>query len=233
MVLPYLDYLKQHDCDEDPHVLTIRYSYYPPIGALPNRCVSLFTTVAIGLLAKRVRDRRRARTKKRSFKSVSPGSEALSPPEPVQAQLLLPPSPNPNSSSRTTASSSPAARLPQEVVDMIVAHLIHDIHSLLACSLTSHSWYIAVVPHLHCTLTTHISVYDDSKKTTWPGPLQAGSEFGWLPFITRLFITVHRAEGFSPEVFRPSTQREFSALTNVRELSMQYLNIPSFVPGIQ
>ena len=56
MVLPYLDYLKQHDCDEDPHVLTIRYSYYPPIGALPNRCVSLFTAVAIGLLAKRVRD---------------------------------------------------------------------------------------------------------------------------------------------------------------------------------
>jgi hypothetical protein len=113
---------------------------------------------------------------------------------------------------------------------MIVAHLIHDIHSLLACSLTSRPWYISAVPHLHRTLVTQVSYHNDSEKTKWPRPLQAGSEFGWLPFITRLSITGY---AFSPDAFRSSTQREFSALTNVRELTIQYLDIPSFIPGIQ
>ena len=116
---------------------------------------------------------------------------------------------------------------------MIVAYLIHDIHGLLACSLTSRSWYIAAVPHLHRTLITQISDHDDSKKTEWPRPLQAGSEFGWLPFITTLSITVHYTKVFSPDAFRSSTQREFSALTNVRELYINHLDIPSFIPGIQ
>ena len=116
---------------------------------------------------------------------------------------------------------------------MIVAHLTRNAYSLLACSLTSRSWYIAAVPHLHRTLTTHISYSNNSKRTEWPRPLQAASELGWLSFVTGLFITVHYAKGFSAEVFRSSTQREFSTLNNVRELSIQYLDIPSFVPGIQ
>ena len=228
-----LDLPEQHDGGKDSYVLALRCFYYLQLEALPNRRVLLFTTIAIGLLAKRVWDRSLARTEK-PIASASLDSEAPSPSEPIQRQLLLPPpgsGPVPNPP--TTASPSSTTRFPQEIVDVIVAHLTHDTYSLLACSLTSRSWYIAAVPHLHCTLTTHISVYDDSKKTTWPRPLQAGSEFGWLPLITRLFITVHRAEGFSPEAFRSSTQREFSALTNVRELSIQYLDIPSFIPGIQ
>ena len=48
----------------------------------------------------------------------------------------------------STTRPSPATRLPQEVVEMIIAHLIYDTRSLLACSLTCYSWYIATVPHL-------------------------------------------------------------------------------------
>jgi hypothetical protein len=227
------DLLKQHDGGEDPYALAVRYFYHLQLGALPNRRV-LFPTTAIGQLAKRVWDRRLARTKKGSFESASPDPEAPSPPEPVQRRLpLLLLNSRPDFSPPTTASSSSAARLPQDVVDMIVAYLIHDIHSLLACSLTSRSWYISAVPHLHRTLITQISDHDDSKNTEWPRPLQAGSEFGWLPFITTLSITVHYTKVFSPDAFRSSTQREFSALTNVRELYINRLDIPSFIPGIQ
>jgi hypothetical protein len=38
---------------------------------------------------------------------------------------------------------------------------------------------------------------------------------------------------FSPGAFRSSTQCEFSTLTNVREFSINYLDIPSFIPGTQ
>jgi hypothetical protein len=116
---------------------------------------------------------------------------------------------------------------------MIAAHLIDDTHSLLACSLTSRSWYLAAVPHLHHTLITQVSYRGSSKKNEWPGPLQAASELGWCPFVRRLFITADRHQYFSPKVFCSSTQQEFSTLTNVQEFSIQYLNIPSFIPEIQ
>lgn len=41
---------------------------------------------------------------------------------------------------------SSADRLPQEVVEMIIAQPIHDMQSLRVCSLTCFSWYIAAVP---------------------------------------------------------------------------------------
>ena len=51
MVSPSFNLLKrQHDGDEDSNVLTIRYSYYPQLDTLPNRCVLLSTTAVIELL---------------------------------------------------------------------------------------------------------------------------------------------------------------------------------------
>ena len=108
-VSSYLDLLKQqHDEDEDSYIFAIRYSYYPPLDAMPNRRVPLFTAAAI---AKRIRDRYLARAKNELF-----GGASQDPP---------------------IANSSPTPRLPQEVVDMIVAHLTNDTRSLLTCSLTS------------------------------------------------------------------------------------------------
>ena len=56
----------------------------------------------------------------------------------------------------STKSSSPANRLPLEVVEIIIAHLIYNKLSLLTCSLTCRSWYIATVPHIHHTLTAKL-----------------------------------------------------------------------------
>jgi hypothetical protein len=179
------------------------------LDALPNHCVPFFTTVAIGPLTKPVLHRCLARVKNGFLGGASPD----------------PP----------TACSSPAARLPQEVVDKIIAHLIHDTRGLLTSSLTSRSWYIATIPYLRHTLTTRTSTSygNQRKETVWPRPLQVASELGWLPFVTRLIIIADYGKGFSQKLFRSWTQREFSTLTNVQELSIHYLDIPSFMPEIQ
>lgn len=129
--------------------------------------------------------------------------------------------------------SSPATRLPQEVVNMIIAYLIHDTRALRTCSLTSRSWFIAAAPHLHRTLVVQMDPYNRDDENKWPKSLQMASKIGSLPFITRLFI-YGRPYGvhFSPKRFRSWTRREFSALTNVRELYIGNLDIPSFIPTI-
>jgi hypothetical protein len=39
---------------------------------------------------------------------------------------------------------------------MIIAQLIYDLPTLLSCSLTCCSWYLAAVPHLHTTLSVGV-----------------------------------------------------------------------------
>jgi len=122
---------------------------------------------------------------------------------------------------------------------MIVAYLTNDTRSLWVCSFTSRSWYSAAVPHLHHTLVTRTRRYiygaEENKKIRWPEPLRMASKSGFLPFITRVFISgQYRYSYFlCAKEFDDQTQREFSALTNVLELSIDYLYIPSFIPRIR
>ena len=117
---------------------------------------------------------------------------------------------------------------------MIIAHLVHDTHSLLTCSLISRSWYSAAVHDLHRTLFTQTGSRFKNK-TQWPKPLRMASKFGFLPLITRVIISGGRLphDQFSQTKFDHWTRYEFSKLTNVLELSINYLNIPSFIPSIQ
>ena len=146
---------------------------------------------------------------------------------------------------RTRGGSSPAARLPLEIVEIIVAHLIYDIPSLLACSLTCYVWYLAAIPHLHHTLITAVwspcSESDD--KFLWPGPIQYFHKFGLLPLVKTFKVRGKHLRplnvfspvvgGFSPRLFNRRILRQFSALTNVQELGIEYLDIPKFMPGIR
>jgi len=117
---------------------------------------------------------------------------------------------------------------------MIIAHLTYDRRSLAACSFTSRSWYRAAVPHLHCTLTAQTG-YWAYAKIKWPKPLEMASQFGFLPFVTRVSVSASFEDRVSAEDFTFSgwTRRKFSALTNVQELSIERFDIPSFIPRMR
>ena len=132
--------------------------------------------------------------------------------------------------------SSPAIKLPQDVVEIIISYLIYNTPSLLACSLTCHSWYIAAIPHLHHTLTTDDRT-PSSTKHSWPRPLKRLHELGLLPFVKqfRIRLPVDGYLLFTLERFNcgQRTLHYLSALTNLQELGIDYLDVPSFMPAIQ
>ena len=129
--------------------------------------------------------------------------------------------------------SVPAARLPLELVETIIAYLFYDMCSLRACTMTCHSWYITAVPHLHRTL--RIETYSRVRSSRWPNPLRRMHTLGLLPLVKRLVIYGCNSDnvGLSPMLFNRRTLRQVSALTNVQELEVEYLNIPNFIPRIQ
>ena len=118
---------------------------------------------------------------------------------------------------------------------MVIAHLIYDTRSLRACSLTCHSWYIASVPHLHHTLVTLPRWRGRKSKDAWPKPLQNASELGLLPLVRRVKLLGihHRSLEVSSKHFNRRILRQFTALTNVQELVIDRLDIPSFMPMVQ
>jgi len=109
----------------------------------------------------------------------------------------------------------PATNLPQEVIEMIVAHLIYHIPSLLACSLTCYSWYIATVPHLHHTIIVRNRWLLGDLKRNWPEPLRNASRLGLLPLVKRIQVCgVGRDyDGLYPNMFNRNTLGYFSALS--------------------
>jgi len=87
------------------------------------------------------------------------------------------------------AGPSPVAKLPQELVEMVISYFIFDTRSLLACSMTCYSWYIAAVPHLRHALTTdERRPYENDGRYVWPRPLQKSYELGLLPLVQRFRI---------------------------------------------
>ena len=137
-----------------------------------------------------------------------------------------------------TAPCSLASRLPQEIVEIVVGYLIYDIDSLLACSMTCYSWYIASFPHLHHTFITRPGYCMWNSKLEWPRSLQGSSKLGLLPFVKKFSIkhsdSFSSPQVFSRKLFNPRrVLHQFSALTNVQELALYRLDIPSFMPCIQ
>ena len=120
-------------------------------------------------------------------------------------------------------------QFPYDVVEMIIAYLTHDLRTLKACSLVCRSWYPAVAPHLHNTLTLkgagrHIN-------RSWLKPLSKLHKLGLLPLVKE--IRVDQGPGpccwFLPRVLT----RHFSALENIHTLKIEYLAISSFISHIE
>ena len=146
-----------------------------------------------------------------------------------RAKIKQRPSTDTSLEAPSTAYSSPATKLPLEIVEMIITHLIYDMNSLIACSLTCYSWYIASVPHLHHTLVTWTRSHQLG--TGWYTPLQNAGRLGLLPLVKK--FCVYGNLEFSPKQFNRRILSQFSALTNVQDLKIYKLDIASFMPRIR
>ena len=121
---------------------------------------------------------------------------------------------------------------------MITDHIFYDRRTLQACSLTCRSWYIAALPHLHHTLKIFINHFNLSG---WHAPIQRMDEFGLCPLIRKLYIYIplkvpwmfYRPITLSPDLFNDNILFHFSALTNIRELAIQYMDVSSFFPTVR
>ena len=93
------------------------------------------------------------------------------------------------SSETSPTCPSSATRLPLEVVEIIIAYLVHDLPSLRACSLTCYSWYIAAVPHLHHPLVINTWTYSYAwGPLQWPKHIRRMHSLGLLPLVGDLEI---------------------------------------------
>jgi hypothetical protein len=123
-----------------------------------------------------------------------------------------------------------ACRFPYDIVEMIIAHIAHDLDTLKACSMTCRSWYITAIPHLHHTLILRRST------PGIPGgelkPLSELRRLGLTPLIKEIRVMEMRA-WFVPRAFRSRDLRSFSAFANVQALTFQHLDISLFIPGIE
>jgi len=120
---------------------------------------------------------------------------------------------------------------------MIIVYLIYDKHSLCACTLTCYSWYIAAVSHLHHTLVIDTGRPWDLKFRR-PNAVQHMHMLGLLPLVKKLCIYASNVydydmAAFTPKTFHCCTLHKFSAITNVQELGIEFLDIPEFMPGFQ
>ena len=96
-----------------------------------------------------------------------------------------------------------------------------------------YSWYIAAVPHLHHTLTTDNDLSPQhGGEYLWPRPLWSSYNLGLLPLVKRFRIRTF-FHPFTPKSLNMFTLRYFSALKNLRNLGIDDLQVPSFMPNIQ
>ena len=65
----------------------------------------------------------------------------------------------------------------------------------------------------------------------WPRPLKRSYELGLLPLVKRFRICLRNSK-FTPKRLNWFTLRYFSALTNLQELGIDYLQVSTFMPII-
>jgi hypothetical protein len=141
--------------------------------------------------------------------------------------------------------------LSQKLVEIIVSH-VHDTRTLRSCSLTCRMWYHAAKPHFHYSLKAIVpksrfrhflktitpKTYLPNTDPDWPDPLLEAHELRLLPFIKRFSIVcrleVEDTSRFTREQFGyKQSLCYFSALENLQELRIDFLQLSSFMPDIK
>ena len=188
--------------NNEAYVLDIKYNY--PLVHTNDSDLCIFHTVGTNLLARVVTVWRGGRDK------VNP--------------LLG------DSLPETRTTHEPTLPLPYEIAEMIIAHLIHDLNALEACSLTCRSWYIIAVPHIHHTLILGRGATPGGLK-----PLSEPHRQGLIHLVQEIRVEQWPgvATWFMPRAFNRHTIRYFPAFSNVRALRLQRLEITRFIPHIE
>jgi len=118
-------------------------------------------------------------------------------------------------------------------VEMIIAHLSRDLHTLKVFSLTCRSWYITAVPHLHRTLTLRENVQNAAHDKL--KPLSKLHELGLEPLVKEIKVDQLRIRDtlwFVPREFSRRNLRYFSTFSNVHTLRLRNFDIFRFIPHI-
>jgi hypothetical protein len=137
----------------------------------------------------------------------------------------------PDAPPETHTARGMASRLPYEILEIIIAHIAHDLNALKACSLACRSWSIAAVPHLHHTLTLTDVIHSITRREL--KPLSHLHRLGLMPLVKEIRVDQRHGWWFAPQTFSPRDSSYFSAFTNVHALRFQYLEIHHFIPGIE
>ena len=122
-------------------------------------------------------------------------------------------------------------RIPHEITEMVLAHLVHDLNALKAFSLTCRSWYTVAAPHLHHTLT--IGTNDPNVTRGHLKPLSKVYRLGLVPLVKELRVRQPMNVWFVPQAFNRRNLRYFSAFANVQTLVLQWFQICHFFPGVE
>ena len=112
---------------------------------------------------------------------------------------------------------------------MIIVHLINDIPTLKACSLTCYSWYIITLPYIHHTFVLR------GTRTESLRALSNRHAQGLTPFTKEIQILPHSSgpSWFLPRFLRHRDSCHFFVFTDVRSLTVRQLDIATFIPGLQ
>ena len=130
--------------------------------------------------------------------------------------------------------STPSAGLfLSDIAELVIVHLTHDLDTLKAYSLTCRSWYTAVVPHLHHTLTLMGNETDAIRGGL--KPLSDLHELGLIPLLKEIRVRQppDTSPWFAPQAFSHEDLRYFSAFAKVHTLRFQRLEIHRFTPVIE
>jgi len=121
--------------------------------------------------------------------------------------------------------------LPYEIVAAIIAHFEYDLRTLQACSLTCRSWYTVTASHLH---PSPILARDRSRiNLTQQKPLSELHELGLLDFLEKLRVKRLCKSWLISHAPNHPDIHHFFTLANVHTLKLEYVDIQSFIPGVE
>ena len=118
----------------------------------------------------------------------------------------------------------------QDLVNEVVSY-IYDIWTLRSCSTACQMMYYAALPRLYYSHETLV-MKGSERRIAWPQPLKRSHKLGLLPLVKQ-FSILHGICTFGPEQLNGDNLRYFSALKNLRELSMCRFELAKFMPNVQ